>query len=122
METFRIELTQENNAGKLTFQAIAKGINVHDESNLAGEIADFCKDTIELHGKLGKLGVKGLSKARIKASQPLGCKIISLVDETSLSFELGQFGKLAKDLNKSELKEAIGLIIDHNSKFAHLWA
>ena len=122
MEVFKIELSQVNAKGTKTFEAIANGINVRNESNLAGGIADFAKSTIELHEKLSAKGVKGLSKARIKASQPLACKITSIVDDTSISFELNQFGKFAKDSTKQDLKEVISLIIDHNSKFAHLWA
>ena len=122
MESFKIELSQTNAKEVKTFEAVANGINVANESNLSSEIADFTKSTIELHEKLSKLGVKGLSKQRIKASQPLTCKITSIVDNTSISFELNQFGKFAKESSKKDLKEVISLIIEHNSKFAHLWA
>lgn len=122
METFKIELSQNNSKDVKTFEAVANGIRVRTESNLSSEIADFTKSTIELHEKLSKLGVKGLSKQRIKSSQPLTCKITSIVDDTSISFELNQFGKFAKESSKKDLKEVISLIIEHNSKFAHLWA
>lgn len=122
MESFKIELTQVNTKGETTFSAVANGIRVQTEANLSGEIANFTKSTIELHEKLSTKGVKGLSKQRIKASQPLSCKITSIVDDTSISFELSQFGKFAKDSTKADLREVIALIIEHNSKFSHLWA
>ena len=122
METFKVELTQVNKSGELTFQAIANSIKSSDEIKLSLELADFCKSTIETSNKLAKLGVKGLSKARIKSSQPLNVKISSIIDDTSLSFELGNFGKLASESSQAELKEIFSTVIEHNSKFAHLWS
>ena len=122
METFKIELTQTNGKGNVTFQASANGINVASESNLALEIANFTKDTIILHERLSKRGLKGLSRARIKSSQALNCKITSVIDDMSISFSINNFGNFAKETTEKNLVEVIDLIINHNSKFAHLWA
>ena len=97
METFKIELKQVNKNNDTTWSAIASGLKVENEVNLASKIADFCKESFNVSNKLQKLGVKGMSKSRVKISQPVTCKLTCIDDDTEVSFELGNFGGLVRD-------------------------
>lgn len=122
MTTFKIELVQVNKQGEKTFEATAKGLKVNDEANLAVEIADFCCDAFDTSNNLQKLGVKGMSKTRVKISQPLTCKLTCIDDDTEVSFELGNFGALVRDLTKKKLEKVFDIQIGFTQKFAHIWA
>ena len=122
METFKIELVQTNNKGKETFKATCNAIKVNDLQNLSAELADFTKSTVKHINGLQKLGVKGLSGARVKMSQPLACKITAIEDETEVSFEIAQFGSLATSKTEKTLLKVFLLNLEFTSKFAHLWA
>lgn len=122
---FQVKLTQVNNKGHETFRAIANNINVGKDGNLKDlcvELTEFTKDTILLHSKLTELGVKGLSKQRIKNSQAMNFELVALEDETTVSFAINNFGKFATNSTKDKLNEVITLIAQHNDKFAYLWS
>ena len=122
-ETFKIELTQVNKSNELTFQAIANNIVVRSEENLALEMADFCVSSFTLNQKLTKLGVKGLSKNRIKASQPLSVKLTCIAEQTEVSFQIASFGLFLKEnLKGKKVQAAFSLLIEHTEKFSHLWS
>ena len=122
MQTFKIELTQVNKNNEITFQAIANGLKVTSEENLASEIADFCKESFNVSNKLQKLGVKGLSKARVRVSQGVTCKLTCIEDDTQVSFALCGFGGLVRDLTQKRLEKVFDIQIQFTSKFAHIWA
>jgi len=71
---------------------------------------------------LSKLGVKGLSRARVKLSQSANFEIICVDDETSASFEVANFGKFVADnLNNKKVQTAIELLVEHTQNFADRW-
>jgi len=118
---FQVKITQVNSKGAQTFSAKGQ-FNADSGLDIAVEIADFAKSTINTVNKLSKLGVKGLSRARVKLSQSANFEIICVDDETSASFEVANFGKFVADnLNNKKVQTAIELLVEHTQNFADRW-
>jgi hypothetical protein len=118
---FKIEIYQTNTKGQITFSANGQ-FNADSSKDIAFEIADFTRETVKTVNKLQKLGVKGLSKARLKMSQPASFKITCVEDETSASFEIYEFGKFVADnLKNKKVETAVEILVDHTQTFADRW-
>ena len=77
---------------------------------------------IELTQVNKKLGVKGLSKSRVKISQPVTCKLTCTSEDVDVSFSLGNFGGLVRDLTQNKLGKVFEIQIEFTGKFAHIWS
>lgn len=118
---FQVHISQVNSKGAQTFSAKGQ-FNADSEIDIAVEIADFTKSTVNTINKLSRLGVKGLSRARVKLSQSASFEIICVEDDTRVSFEVANFGKYVSDnLHNKKVQTAIGLLVEHTQNFADRW-
>lgn len=116
---FSISLTQTNTNGQTTFNANAKSIKADNVKDISKLIANFSVDTITTFDKLASLGVKGLSKSRIKSSQPIE---ITLTAKNSVSFTIANFGQVLRDKKQKDVETIIELIAVHTDKWATIWS
>ena len=115
---FSISISQTNANGQTTFNANAKKVTGVDVKDVSRQIADFSKDTIETFDKLADMGVKGLSKSRIKNSQSVE---ITLTAKESVTFSISNFGKVLRDNKRKDVQTIIEVIAVHTDKWANIW-
>lgn len=112
-----VKLTQINKSGKTSFESY-KVFNLGTDAeytDLAKDIADFCKDIQELVEKNHKIGYNTLD-LKIKKSLPLQLTIVSDEDlPVSLSFR--NFGTFLQGVARKPLEA----FLKNNISFVYKW-
>lgn len=112
-----VKLTQINKSGKTSFESY-KVFNLSTDAEyteLAKDIADFCKDIQELVEKNHKVGYNTLD-LKIKKSLPLQLTIVSDEDlPVSLSFR--NFGTFLQGVARKPLE----VFLKNNISFVYKW-
>ena len=115
MKRFNVTLTQKS------FQAEALNIGANNLTDLANTIAQFCKETVNLHNKLAAAKVLKQT-TRIKIGQAMDIKITYVEDDTTIPVSLRNFGRFVNDNGVETISSAINNIATYQEKVGHLFS